>query len=43
MDKDNLEKLNRKELIEVIESYKKKLASTEEYMNVMNVGSNQNF
>lgn len=36
MDKENdLSKLNKKELIEIINSYKEKLASIEEHVRVM--------
>lgn len=34
-NKDNLIKLSKKELIEIIDSYKEKIASIEEYMNIV--------
>lgn len=34
-EKAKLESLNKKQLIEVIDSYKEKLASMEEYMKMM--------
>jgi len=40
MDKENdLSKLNKKELIEVINSYKEKLVEFEEYMNIIKPNS----
>jgi len=40
MNKENdLSKLNKKELIEVIDSYREKLASIEEYMSVVRPGT----
>ncbi len=35
-NKDNLIKLSKKELIGIIESYKEKLVSLEEYMRIVN-------
>lgn len=35
MEEKDLSKLSKKELIEVIESYKEKLLSIEEYMRIM--------
>ncbi|MFH1325309.1 MAG: hypothetical protein ABIH49_00880 [archaeon] len=43
MDKDNLKKLNKKELIKVIDSYKERLAVAEEYMKVMTLEPKQSF
>jgi uncharacterized protein YlzI (FlbEa/FlbD family) len=40
--KDNLTKLSKEELINLINSYKEKISSMEEYVGVMTVDSNMN-